>query len=194
MSLVLGIDPGAHGAFAVYDTDSGRIIDVKDMPTWFQQVSRTKRLRVDPIGLAEIMDTYRMMGVTLAVMEAVGGRGKQPGSAGFVFGYAVGMVYMSMIYNSFAIETVIPATWKKLMNVPGKQKADDTAIAQRAEEIFPHDRAFFRGERGGKKIDRCEAAMLAKFGADFVLKTLQQPTGDLLVDMAYHNRDADTGA
>ena len=196
MTLVLGIDPGAHGAFVVYNADDGRLVSVHDCPIWFQQVGRTKRPRVDPIALAEMLDTFALMGVTIAVMEAVGGRGKQSAAAGFVFGYGVGMIYMALVYCRIPIETVIPSTWKKLMNVPGKAKADDTAILARADEMFPLDRAFFRGERGGKKIDRAEAAMLAKFGADFILKTLKPVTGELENDLTFKTRmlAADTGA
>lgn len=192
MSLILGIDPGAHGAFAVYDTDSKRLISLERTPTWFQQVGKTKRARVDPIRLAEMFDVYAMMGVTLAVMEAVGGRAKQSASAGFVFGYGVGMMYMALVYTRIPIETVSPQSWKALLRVPGKTKADDSAILARADELFPEDRDMFRGTRGGMQIDSAEAAMLARFGADFLLPTYKKATGDLDVDSKFRN--ADTGA
>ena len=74
--MVLGIDPGAKGAFAVYDTTTRRIVgDVEDCPLWYQTVGKRKRLRVDTLALADMFDTYAMMGVELIVMEAVGGRG-----------------------------------------------------------------------------------------------------------------------
>lgn len=196
MPLILGIDPGAHGALAVYDSESRRILRVARMPTWFQQIGKTKRPRIDALALAEMIDVFALSGVSLAILEAVGGYGKQPGSAAFVFGYGVGLIYMSLIYNRIPIETVSSAHWKALMNVPGKQKADDTAILARADEIFPDDRNFFRGKNGGKLIDVAEASMLARFGADFILKTIAKPTGDLLKDIGYASRvrNADTGA
>ena len=191
MPLILGVDPGASGAFAVYNTDTRRLVSVDDMPSWFQTVGKKKRKRVDALALADMFDTYEMMGVELVVMEAVGGRTGQSASAGFVFGYGVGLIYMAALYSRIAIETVPPQTWKKLLNVPGKAQGGDDDIMNRADELFPQDRHLFRGERGGKKIDRAEAAMMAKFGAEHVWHTLGQ-TNDVELRLAYQR--ADTGA
>lgn len=191
MTMVLGIDPGGGGAFCVYDSEARRIVSVRDMPIWYQAVGKRKRKRVDGLALADMFDTFEMMGVQLVVMEAVGGRTGQGAAAGFVFGYGVGMIYMAALYSRIVIETVPPASWKKIMNVPGKKDADDTAIVNRANELFPHDTHWFKGERGGKKVDRAEAAMIAKFGAEYVLKTIGTTT-DVELRLAYQN--ADTGA
>lgn len=191
MTFVLGVDPGGNGAFAIYDTDSRRLVSVEDMPVWFQAVGRRKRKRIDALALAEQFDMYEVLGVELVVMEAVGGRTGQGAAAGFVFGYGVGLIYMAALYSRLVIETIPPATWKKIMNVPGKTKADDSAIIARADELFPHDRHLFRGERGGKKVDRAEAAMLARFGADHVLHTMNTLKPE--VKTAY-SKNADTGA
>lgn len=188
MSYILGIDPGGNGAFCVFNDETKRIVTVEDMPIWHQAVGKRKRKRIDAIRLAEMFDTYEMMGVELVVMEAVGGRTGQGAAAGFVFGYGVGMIYMACLYSKLILETIPPASWKKIMNVPGKTKADDSAIIARADELFPHDREWFRGERGGKKVDRAEAAMLAKFGADHVLRTVRG------VDPRAKTLNADTGA
>lgn len=191
MTFVLGVDPGNNGAFAIYDTETRRLVGVEDMPIWFQSVGRRKRKRIDALALAEQFDMYEMLGVELVVMEAVGGRTGQGAAAGFVFGYGVGLIYMAALYSRLVIETIPPASWKKIMNVPGKANADASAIIARADELFPHDRHLFRGERGGKKVDRAEAAMLAKFGADHVLHTMGTTT-DAELKLAYQR--ADTGA
>lgn len=191
MTLILGVDPGASGAFAVYDNIAQRIISIEDMPVWYQTVGKKKRKRVDALALADMFDTYEMMGVELVVMEAVGGRPRQSASAAFVFGYGVGLIYMAALYSKIVIETVPPAAWKKLLNVPGKQNGSDDDILARADELFPHDRHLWRGERGGKKVDRAEASMLARFGADHVWHTLGQ-FNDAELRLAYQN--ADTGA
>lgn len=193
--MVLGIDPGAHGAFVVVDSETKGIVSYKRMPTWYQQVGKTKRARVDPIELANMMQTYALMGVSIIVMEAVGGRGKQPGSSGFVFGYGVGMVYMAAIFSELPVETIPPHTWKAFMRVPGKSKADDSAIVMRANELFPSHRHVFRGPKGGLMVDVAEAAMLALFGVNHILKSgyVTLDPGDQL---AYRTRvqKADTGA
>lgn len=191
MTLILGVDPGATGAFAIYDTVSRRIVSMEDMPVWYQTVGKAKRKRVDGLALADQFETYAMMGVELVVMEAVGGRPKQSASSAFVFGYGIGLIYMAALYSKIVIETVPPAAWKKLMNVPGKQSGSDDDILARADELFPEDRALFRGDRGGKKIDRAEAAMMAKFGAEHVWHTIGQFT-DAELRLAYQN--AATGA
>lgn len=192
MSLVLGVDPGHNGAFAVYDTITRRVISITDMPFWFQAVGKKKRKRVDAIGMAEMFETFNMMSIDLMVMEAVGGRTGQSASAGFVFGYGVGLIYMAALYSQLIIETIPPGTWKRIMNVPGKDKADDSAIMARADEMFPHDRHLFRGERGGKLVDRAEAAMLARFGGDHILPTMQLLKDDTELKIAYGRND--TGA
>lgn len=195
MTLILGIDPGAHGAFVVYDSQTRTIMDIKRMPTWTQQVGKTKRLRVDPIELASMFEVYEMIGVQLVVMEAVGGRGKQPGSAGFVFGYGVGLVYMCTVFKQMPVETIAPQTWKAFMRVPGKMKADESAIVQRACELFPLNRDAFKGPRGGPLADVAEAAMLAMFGGDHILKS-QVVTKDVAYDLVYRQKQTklDLGA
>ena len=192
MTLVLGIDPGSSGAFAVYDTSSRSLVgEVYDMPIWYQTVGKRKRKRVDALAIADLFDEFEVMGVELIVMEAVGGRSGESGSGSFVFGYGVGITYMAAFYSGIVIETVPPQTWKQVLNVPGKSKADDSAIMARANELFPQDREKFKGPRGGKRIDRAEAAMIAKFGGDVILQTLD-PNADVELRLAYAN--ADTGA
>lgn len=192
MTLVLGIDPGASGAMAVYDTEAKRLVSVIDMPTWTMTVGKRKRNRIDSIALAEEFDTFCMMGVELLVIEAVGGRPRQSASAGFVFGYGVGLIMMASMYSKITIETVPPLKWKKMMGVPGKSaKGADDDIMGRASQLFPHDYSKFRTERGGKRVDRAEAAMLAKFGGDFVLRTMTNERSDAEFKMAYRNASAD---
>ena len=192
MTLVLGIDPGTSGALAVYDTQTRALVgEVYDMPIWYQTVGKRKRKRVDALAIADLMDEFEVMGCELIVMEAVGGRGGESGSAAFAFGYGVGILYMAAFYSGIVLETVPPQTWKQILNVPGKSKADDSAIMARANELFPKDRDKFKGPRGGTKLDRAEAAMIAKFGGDVILDTLN-PQKDVELRIAYAN--ADTGA
>jgi hypothetical protein len=192
VSLVLGIDPGSSGAFAVYDTESRALVgEVYDTPIWYQTVGKRKRKRVDALAIADLFDEFEVMGVELVVMEAVGGRRAQNAAHAFTFGYGVGIIYMAAFYSGIVIETVPPQTWKQVLKVPGKSKADDSAIMARADELFPADRAKFRGAKGGKRIDRAEAAMIAKFGGDTILNTLD-PAADVELRLAYAN--AETGA
>ncbi len=198
---VIGVDPGLTGAMARYDSEADTL-DIMDMPTWWMTVGKKKRQRVDAVDLAEYFELAKMMGVELVVIEAVGGRPKQSAGAGFVFGYTVGLIYMACVMCRLVVETVPPQTWKKFMRVPGKKglpsekRAAEQAIQHRADELFPHHRDKWRGPHGGKRLDRCEAAMLAKFGTDYVLKSVHTDKPwtmpDAELKLAYMN--ADTGA
>lgn len=176
----------------MYDTESRALVgEVYDTPIWYQTVGKRKRKRVDALAIADLFDEFEVMGVELIVMEAVGGRRAQNAAHAFTFGYGVGIIYMAAFYSGIVIETVPPQTWKQVLKVPGKSKADDSAIMARADELFPADRAKFRGAKGGKRIDRAEAAMIAKFGGDTILNTLD-PAADVELRLAYAN--AETGA
>lgn len=214
----MGVDPGINGALAVCDSSTGHLVSMEDMPVWYMTVGRSKRARVDAVELAERIDFAKnMLGVSLVVIEAVGGRPKQSASGGFVFGYTVGLLYMACVMHRLPIETVAPQTWKKLMKLPGKQRkrgdekivyateADakaarskavkdaEAAIVNRADEVFPASRELWRGPRGGLMLDRAEAALLARFGVDHVLRSLGHvAASDPEMRLAYRN--ADTGA
>lgn len=196
MTLVAGIDPGVNGAVAVYCTETRELIHIEDMPFFWQSVNKTKRKRIDAVALKEIFDNLNLFGVELVVMEAVGGRPRQSASAGFVFGYTVGLTYMACMMAKIVIETVPPTTWKKMLNVSGKSKAEDDDILNRANELFPHQREMFvdrtASAKGRKRVDRAEAAMMAKFGGDFVLRTLDLNMDEAAI-LAAH-RKAETGA
>lgn len=194
MSLVAGIDPGTSGALAIYDTDTMRVLGMHDMPHWYMTVGKKQRKRVDPVALMELFDTVCMMGVELVVIESVGGRPGQSASAGFVFGYTVGLIYMACMYKKLMVETVPPAQWKKMLSIPGKAKGTDDDIMNRADELFPNDRELFRGKQGGKNLDRAEAAMLARFGGEFVLRTLTPFKNKEDIEFKLAIRSADTGA
>ena len=145
-------------------------MSVDDMPTWNQLIGKKKRRRVDPVAMDDLFQTYKLMGASLVVIEDVAGRGNQMGGA--AFSYGIGVLDTVAMYSGIPVEKVTPMTWKKALNVPGKSRADDSAILKRANELFPNHRDLFKGKRGGKLIDRAEASMIALFGARFILHTL----------------------
>jgi hypothetical protein len=199
--LVLGIDPGLTGALCLYGEG---VFIVRDMPIYKQQVGKRLRARVDMLALADMIDEFAVLGVEIAVLESVGGRPGQSASAGFVFGYTVGLLAMGLMNARIPLETVSPQVWKKAMKMPGKalrvqadgvekvHRDDKNAVDQiriRGDELFPEYTSHFRGKQGGLKVDRIEAAALALFGYRHVLG-IRRP--DVEWRMAYRN--ADTGA
>lgn len=202
MAFIAGVDPGVSGAVSVYCTDTKRLVSVQDIPNWSESVGKKQRTRVDTIALMELFDMLSLMSVEMLVLEAVGGRPKQSASAGFVFGYTVGLIYMSAMYSKIMVYTVPPTQWKKLMQIPGKAGGKDKTakkkaqgdIIKRVAEVFPHERGMFTGPKGGYYMDRADSALLAKFGGDFVWPTMTPAAvqSDLELKLAYRN--ADTGA
>lgn len=165
MSIV-GVDPGLHGAMAFYEPRTG-LLEITDMPTFNMTVGARTRERIDAVALLEYFELAKMQGATLVVIEQVGGRPKQGNM--FPFGYSIGLLYMACIAARIPIEAVPSRTWKKLMRVPGK-KDDEGNIISRADELFPDHRNLWRGPKGGPKLDRAEAALIAKYAADFMLR------------------------
>lgn len=209
---VIGIDPGATGALAEYDPATGHL-DIQDMPTWYMALKGGKtRRRVDAPELYEYFETKKLMGAELVLIEEVGGRPGQSAANGFAFGYTAGLIFMACVAVKLPVETVPPGVWKKIMRVPGKknskgekaelarlmgkmpksQKEIDASITARADELFPHHKDLWRGPKGGFRIDRCEAAMLARYAADYAMKISPARPTDVEFKLAY--RIADLGA
>lgn len=208
--MIIGIDPGANGALVRYDYRSGSL-DIQDIPTWYQTVGNKKRSRIDAVALAEYFEMQKLCGAEIVMIEAVGGRPKQSASNAFVFGYGVGLIYMACIMARLPIETAYPAVWKKIMRLPGKRaprKKDDPeptkaqqsahkkeaegTIIQRADELFPDYTHMWRGAKGGYKVDRAEATLLARYCADHVIHTTRLVNLDAS-EYALAYRNADTG-
>jgi hypothetical protein len=172
----MGIDPGLSGALVIIDSENRQIVRVWDIPTYLVRVRTKTRKCLDHRALVLIMrEASTIYGVKLAVLEAVGGRPKQSASAAFSFGMGYGMVYMACSFADIPLEPVPPARWKQLMNIPGKNKATDGTLIRIAEEKFPRSSAEFRGCRGGLKVDRAEAALMALFGVMFIWEKTVTP-------------------
>lgn len=167
---VLGVDPGIDGALALYDTEA-RTLDIEDMPVWETTVGRKVRRATDGPALHNVLWLYKQIGCELVVLEDVGGRPAQSAPAAFTFGVGWGRLAQSCIALELRFDTVTPTVWKKVMNVPGKAgtKALEGDIITRVREVFgPQHDNYWLGPKGGYKIDRAEAALLAYYGAKYI--------------------------
>jgi hypothetical protein len=197
----IGIDPGADGAMAVYEYGVQQIIHIRDMPIFNMTINKKTRKRIDGVGVLEFLATWQMAGCKLVMIEAVGGRPRQSASAAFVFGYGLGIIYQSCVALRLPIETVAPQTWKRVLKVPGKAEKGDKKtkefegmIVNRADELMPDARDMFRSDklfRGQRalKVDRAEAAMLAKYCGDYQLRVPSRPFLAVDTAIAYQNAD-----
>jgi len=173
--MFIGIDPGGTGAIALYvppiKARKGapavpHFLRVWDMPVNEITVNKTKRKRIDVIGLEQVFDNICLIDdPKMVVVEQVGG---MPGQAsGFAFGFGVGALHAVLIMKRLPFEIVTPGKWKKDVKAPKDKKE----AAVRAEELFPDARSFFRvrsNARGGKEVlrhDRAEAVLLAYYAS-----------------------------
>ena len=166
--MFIGIDPGGTGAIALYvppiKARKGapavpHFLRVWDMPVNEITVNKTKRKRIDVIGLEQVFDNICLIDEPkMVVVEQVGG---MPGQAsGFAFGFGVGALHAVLTLKRIRFEVVPPSKWKKDVKAPKDKKE----AAYRAEEIFPDNRDLWRtlkGNRESLRHDRAEAVLLA---------------------------------
>jgi len=196
---VIGVDPGISGAMTHYG--NGRVYEIVDMPIFKMVINKKERKRLDMVSLYQYFEVKRAMGVELVTLEAVGGRPAQSASAAFVFGYTVGAIFAVCVALRLPIETVSPAIWKREMRIPGKKtkegkldKGYEGKIISRADEIMPQHSNLWRGPSGGRKIDRAESALIAKYGYDHLLRIpgVRSKWQQAETQLVYQN--AETGA
>jgi crossover junction endodeoxyribonuclease RuvC len=154
MPTVLGIDPGATGALALYDIDL-EALTLADMPQALIKVGKIKRRQVSEVWLADIIKHYQP---DTAWIERVHALPKQGVTSSFSFGLAYGLVRGVLAALAIPTSLVTPQEWKRSFRL-GPDKSEARLIASR---LFPANAAsFIRVKDDG----RAEAALLALFGA-----------------------------
>ena len=150
--IILGIDPGATGAFAWVDSaGGGALIAVMDMP--MMEVRGKKRASIS--GVCSLM---AMRPVDLVIIEAVHSMPGQGVASSFAFGYGAGALEGSATALGLSVELVRPVTWKKAAGAP----ADKGACRQMCQRYWPGAAALFARARDDGRAD---AALLARWAA-----------------------------
>lgn len=151
---ILGIDPGASGAFAFFDTVAGTL-ELLDMPTVQVLRNGKKRNEISEQMIAAVLGARPPV---VAVIERVYARPGQGVTSMFSFGLAVGLVRGVLAGQGIPIEFVTPQIWQKALGVrDGKDGS-----RQRACELFPaYASAFARVKDNG----RSDAALIAMWRA-----------------------------
>jgi crossover junction endodeoxyribonuclease RuvC len=151
MALLLGIDPGIHGALALIRVDTGvmpELVDVIDVP-------------VIGAGAKERVDTTLIRGWLThhdpdhALIERAGSMPKQGVASTFKYARAVGSLETVVACLDIPFSIIEPAAWKKFHRLRG---GDKEASRQRALQLFPDAHA-----RLARKLDhqRAEAMLIA---------------------------------
>lgn len=171
-----GIDPGTTGAVAIIAPDGS--IRVWDMPTIKTKVGKAFKNLPDEHAMLEILRgllasiQYQATSVhvTLEVanpMPSIPGAGgiRRSMGATSAFSFAFNYACWCMALTALEIphERVHPRRWKSRV-LTGVGAQDDGAVAQIAGRLYPSANAQLRGPKGGLKIGRVDALLIAHYG------------------------------
>ena len=161
--MILGIDPGLHGALALYAplADNPHEPMLQDMPL-------TDAGAIDAFRLSEIVNCARSLtpacGPLHAVIENVSSRPRQQGA--FAFGLYTGILNGVLGALSVPFTLISPAQWKPAMGL--RRRPDETTdqnktrARQLATQLFPALAPQFKRV---KDDGRAEALLLAVYYA-----------------------------
>ncbi len=152
--MILAIDPGLHGACALYDPASNKVTTY-DMPTHCIMVNHATRHQLDLTALAQWIDNAALL-CTTAILEDPNALPKQGITSAFSFGRVCGILQMALVMAEIPYTLVKPATWKRHMGVT----SDKDECRRRASQLFPS-----AASQWARKQDdgRAEAALLAYY-------------------------------
>lgn len=158
---VIGIDPGATGALALFNCQAGSIEKVWDMPNNQMHLTtgkKTKRVEID--ALLNIFDliiaSIDLESDNLIVhIEKVQAFGKQAAPAAFNFGYAAALPFAIARAMTLEVKLIAPQTWKRQYNLQASAK-DDARLLVR--NLFPYLRSNLARKQD---VDRADAVLIA---------------------------------
>jgi crossover junction endodeoxyribonuclease RuvC len=158
--IVLGVDPGIHGAMAWYDTED-RYLFLADIPTVSAKRGKTAK-DVDGTELANLLVTkfVNSQEVHTAFVEQVSSRPRQGGQ--FSFGVNYGRVLGVLEATGIPVVNASPQKWKQAMGLRTQDKGMSVRLAA---ELFPDYAHNFYGPRGAGLDGRAEAALIAYWGS-----------------------------
>ena len=147
---VVGIDPGASGAIALFDTDFGSL-QIVDTPTAIVKSGRSERTRIVPSLFAQALENLR---AEHAFIELVGAMPKQGLSSTFTFGHTAGVAEGILAALRIPYARLLPQEWQKLARVSGGKDG----ARMRAAQLFPaYATKFARVKDDGRADASCIA-------------------------------------
>lgn len=170
--IVVGIDPGAQGAIAFLDGDTGALLDVQDMPVDRIRIGKAERARVSVAGVLETFRgaagaDCRAFMERLSAMPAshpdplTGARRTASPRSMLEFGRGGGVLEAALAACGIGLTIVEARTWKLAVRCPtGKDGA-----RARAQQQFP---AFARKFDRVKDDGRAESCLLGLYGVMLV--------------------------
>src|SRR5262245_6983261 len=113
-TMIIGIDPGLAGAYAVYAGGVG--VSVHDLPTLEVVVNGSNKKQLDLHKLFTMLRTYQVM-CPHVVIEQVNAMPKQGITSAFNFGFTNGAIYSMVVGLGYQVSTVVPSVWKRAMGI-----------------------------------------------------------------------------
>lgn len=160
--MILSIDPGIHGALALYD---GQSLTVVDMPVYEKPAGQRRNMRkfIDEPKLVSMVQ-HAGMTCDWLILEQVNGIPGQAAHSAFMFGRGVGVIMGAAHGIGLPVEEVHSATWKGALGVP----ADKKKAVLRATELLPAWAPIWTVQHSHctqeQASGRAEAGMLALYG------------------------------
>lgn len=164
--MILGIDPGLSGAFAVINPTTRRILRAGNIPTI--TVTRNKKSK-QTVNLPQLLADMRAIAATYpqlyAYLELVGAMPGQGVSSMFSFGRTDGSIETAIVAAGIPYEKVTPGVWKRALEC----LADKDQTLARASVLMPESAAEWTPKRGFRTKEACkgvaEAALIAFYGS-----------------------------
>ena len=156
----MGIDPGMHGACAIVDNSTDKVLAVWDLPL----IEDGVRNHIDVQMLTEFLLHWapRLRSVWIENVQPMFGRGKDSkammGSASFRFGMVVGQIRTCVTLAGLKYDLVHPQSWKRCFELKGGEKEPSRQLAL---SLYPDADYWLKRK---KDADRAEAILMARYG------------------------------
>lgn len=162
--MILGVDPGAHGALVVYDPARNCVAEAHNIPIVNLKRNGRSKATVDIAALVALVRELAPS-VNHAFLELVGAMPKQGTSSVWAFSRCDAALETAVAAAGLAYDRVPPSVWKKAVGAP----ADKDGARARASQLMPQDAPRWTPKRGTiTKEDAegvAEAALIAYYGA-----------------------------
>ena len=150
-NMIMAIDPGLNGAYAVINASSGEFFGCAETPRFAKMINA--------VEFARIVSSVRP---SHAVIEKVGAMPKQGVSSTFVFGTAYGTCIGVLAGVGAPLSYVTPGKWKAHFRLLGKDKEASRELAVR---LYPVASSLLKLK---KDHGRAEAILLARYAFDLM--------------------------
>lgn len=146
MSIIIGIDPGITGAYAIHDR--GGLVYIGDLPVLDG--------RIDGAELADILTKYA--GDKAVYLENTQAMPKNGSIASYSLGLNTGIIIGVVQTLSYPLVRVRPSVWKQKMGV---SRLDKNGIRGVVRELYP---AWQSSLGRVKDHNRAEAVLISRYG------------------------------